>query len=220
MFVFPQFYGSFYVECARNLWKAVSRMNLKLVDGTPLIEHLAKQGITEMGACEVGVDPVSGTFEAHIRDVENLFWKQRFKVYDNWKKRWYEDYTKKGYFESLTGFRFSGYYRRNEVINYAVQGSAFHCLLRSLIDLDNEIIKRKMDSKIIGQIHDSVVSLVKEDELQDYLNMIQPIMTTNLRKQWKWINVPIEVEIEVTPSGGSWKEKKEWIKKDNKWEEK
>ena len=66
-----------------------------------------------------------------------------------------------------------------------------------------------MKTKIVGQIHDSIVADVHEDELGEYLKRAKSIMTKRLVKKWTWINVPLGVDAEVTPLNGSWHEKKE-----------
>ena len=81
--------------------------------------------------------------------------------------------------------------------------------LWSLIQLNRWLRKNKMRSKIVGQIHDSIVADVHEDELEDYLAQAKQIMTQDLLKKWKWIIVPLDVEAEVTPVDGTWYEKKE-----------
>jgi len=36
MFVFPQFYGDWWLSCAKNLWNAIDRLKLTTADGVPL----------------------------------------------------------------------------------------------------------------------------------------------------------------------------------------
>jgi len=212
MFVFPQFYGSVFFQCAPHLWAAVDKMKLTLTDGTPLREHLRKKGIEELGKCQPGVDPVPGTFEHHLKKVEQAFWGPGgFQVYSNWKKSWWKDYQASGEFKTLTGFRISGVMKRNEVINYPVQGSAFHCLLWSIIEIQKQLTVCGMRTLLVGQIHDSLLADVPEEELQLYLTLARKIMTKNLLKAWDWISIPLDVECEVTPTGGSWFSKKQWV---------
>ena len=113
------------------------------------------------------------------------------------------------YFDTLTGFRIEGLYKRNEVINYPVQGSAFHWLLWSLIRIQKLLKKYKMKSLLVGQIHDSIVGDVHKKELRDYLDIVKQVMTIDVRKHWEWIIVPLRIEAEVAPVGGSWFDKKE-----------
>ena len=104
----------------------------------------------------------------------------------------------------LTGFRVDGIYGRNDVINYPVQGAAFHCLLWCLIQLQRWLNAAGMKSLIVGQIHDSIVLDVTDDEAKEVLAKAHEIMTEDLPKHYSWIIVPMEVEAEMTPLGGSW----------------
>lgn len=208
-FVFPQFYGDFYIACARSLWDWIDRGKLKGPDGKSLRKHLNRNGITKLGACDPEQDPVQGTFEAHLREVEHDFWNQRFGEYGQWRKDWYRQYLDKGYFDLLTGFRVHGTFPKNAVTNYPVQGSAFHCLLWTLIQANRALRKYKMRSKIVGQIHDSLIADVRVEELSDYLAIVEEITTERLRKHWPWICVPMRVEYEIAPVGSNWFQKRE-----------
>jgi DNA polymerase I-like protein with 3'-5' exonuclease and polymerase domains len=209
MFVFPQFYGDWYIENAKALWDAARRMKLKTRDGGSMRAHLKSVGIKELGDLDPRRKPRQGTFEKHLQAVEKSFWTERFPVYDQWKKDWVKLYEKRGYLLTKTGFICQGHMKKNEIINYPVQGSAFHCLLQSLIWLQKEITKRGMKTLIIGQIHDSIVADVPAEELEDFLELANYIMTVRLPEAWDWINVPLEIEAEVAPLGGSWADKKE-----------
>lgn len=217
MFVFPQFYGSYYLECAKALWAEIDRREMGVRDCTDsdpsaisglLKDHLRKKGITKLGRCSMEHKPVPGTFEHHVQQVEKDFWGRRFRVYDQWKRGWYSDYQDSGYFDTFTGFRYEGPFRKNEVINYPVQGCAFHCLLWSLIEIQKELRKRKMKTLIVGQIHDSILADVVDSEMEDYLKLTKRIMVHDLAKHWKWLTVPLEIEVDATPIDKSWFEKK------------
>jgi DNA polymerase I-like protein with 3'-5' exonuclease and polymerase domains len=180
-----------------------------------LKDHLAKKGVHKLGKCDPEYDPVPGTFEYHIWEVERRFWNKRFPVYAQWKKDWYNAYLEKGYFLTHTGFKIGGDFRRNQVINYPVQGSAFHCLLMSIILVNKELAKYKMKSKLCIQIHDSMTGDVPNDEVQDFLDITNEVMTKKVPAMWDWINIPLDAEAEVTPAGGSWADKKVWEKNDS-----
>ncbi len=211
MFIFPEFYGDYYVHCARSLWEAIGKMNLKMKGGKELdlYRHLKSKGIYKLGKCDSEKTPRKGTFEKHIKAVEDEFWDIRFPTYRDWKEEWYNAYLKKGYFDTLTGFRVEGFLKRNEVINYPAQGTAFHFLLWSLIRIQKLLKKYKMKSLIVGQIHDSIVGDVYKKELRNYLEICQQVMTVDICKHWKWIIMPLKIEAEVAPVGGNWYEKKE-----------
>lgn len=209
-FVFPQFYGDFYVNCARSLWEWISKGKLTGPDGKqPLAQHLASKGIKRLGACDPEAKPLRGTFEHHVREVENDFWNHRFMVYGRWRREWYDAYLRRGFFDILTGFRVRGYFDRNSVVNYPVQGSAFHCLLWSLIRVNELLKKYKMKSRLVGQIHDSMIGDVPVSELVAYSEIVHRVATVEVRQRYPWILVPLEIEYEVTPLGGSWHDKRE-----------
>lgn len=209
-FVFPQFYGSIFSECAQNLWEVIDTFKLTTKKGTPLKKHLKKKGIDRLGEVSYNGNGEEGTFVRHIQKIEKQFWTKRFPIYARWKKNWYKKYAERGWMLTKTGFICQGFMKRNDTINYPIQGSAFHCLLWSLTRLvRKELRKHKMKTLIVGQIHDSILADVPENELDEFLNLAQRIMTTELTNTWKWINVPLEVEAEVAPIGGSWADKKE-----------
>lgn len=214
-FVFPQFYGSFYAQCAPALWDSIERRKFTLPDGTPLKDHLRAKGISKLGACDPGRDPIEGTFEAHIKAVEQDFWYRRFPVYSEWKKRWWTEYQRKGYFNTLTGFQIRGALSRTQCINYPVQGSAFHCLLWSLIHVQRELQRRRMRTKLILQIHDSLLAAVPFDEVEEYHEIVDEVATRRIKQHFPWISLPLVVETEICPPGGTWFHKQEIARGDN-----
>jgi len=209
-FVFPEFYGDWYKSRAVSLWKAIEELNLVVEDtGYDLYSHLETMGIYERGDCIYDEEPKEGTFEKHLQEIEHDFWNRRFKVYNQWKKDWWEAYQENGYFRTLTGFIIEGNLNRKQAINYPIQGSAFHWLLWSLIRIQKLMSKYKMKSLIVGQIHDSIVGDIYKKEKKDYLNIVKQVIYEDIRKHWKWIIVPLTVEASVAPVDGSWYEKKE-----------
>lgn len=63
-----------------------------------------------------------------------------------------------------------------------------------------------MKSKIIGQIHDDMVMDIDKKEQEDVLSKAKEIMCIDIKKEWKWIITPLEVEGEF--SDKNWFEKK------------
>lgn len=192
-FVFPSFYGDYHVSIAGALWDEIDLLHLTTADGTPMRDHLRSVGL--------------GTykkFEKHLKKVEDLFWNKRFPTYNKWRETWVKKYHKKGYVDTLTGFRCSGYMRRNQVINFPVQGVSFHMLLWSLIRLHQIMTRKRYRSRIIGQIHDSIVLELHPDETVEILQLAHHIMTVQLPKAWKWIKCPMEADADLAPIDGSW----------------
>lgn len=200
-FVFPEFYGSYFKQVAPALWKYVILNKCRIgkdADGVDVITHLKKKGIKDMQA-----------FTDHVEKIEDHFWNVRFPVYSEWKEQWMDAYLEKGYFDTYTGFRISGVLSRNDVINYPVQGSAFHCLLWCLIQMQKYMVKNRMASKIIGQIHDSMVIDIHPREKDDILRHAQLLVQKKLPEHWDWIYIPLTIEAEMTGVDEAWLYKKE-----------
>ena len=206
-FVFPQFYGSYYKNCAEDLlcnlgklphgrWK--EGQGMKMPEGT-LSDHLIKVGL-----------PSYNSFENHLEKIEDDFWGNRFPDYAEWKERWYSVYKKYGYFDLLTGFRCSGIMSKNDVTNYPAQGSAFHCLLWSFNKMDEVMQKENWDTRLISQVHDSMILDVLPSELEHVAKTAIDITTKQLPEVWKWINVPLSVDMEICDIDESWANKKKF----------
>jgi DNA polymerase-1 len=206
-FVFASFYGSWWVSLAMNIWRHLQIDNVTTEDGVLVIDHLKSQGITGLGEVIDG-KPTPNSFYAHIKDVEFDFWNNRFSEYNQWKKQAWNNYLKNGYIDFLSGFRCAGVFSRNEVLNMPIQGLSFHCLLWSLIQVNNELKKRKMKTLLIGQIHDSIVADSPENETDRFLELVHEMMVERLHKHWKFLVARMEVEADVAPLGCSWFDKK------------
>ena len=203
-FVFAEFYGDYYISVTRNLWDAIHQQKLTNAAEVSLDKHLRAKGIHSIGELNPREKPKRNTFEKHIKEVEDDFWNRRFKVYGQWRKDLFKTYLKKGYFDMHTGFRCGGIFKRNNVINYPVQGAAFHCLLWSLIRVNEWLRKNKMKTVIIGQIHDSIVFDFNIPEMDDVIAMARQIMTEDIKKFAPWLIVPLDIEVEIAPNGSSW----------------
>jgi len=189
-FVFPEFYGSYFEQCAKNLWNDISKDE--------------QRRLGEVGGIRNLFD-----FTEHVQQIEKDFWDRRFPVYKQWKKDIYNFYLKNGYVDSYTGFRYFGPMKKNEACNYAIQGSAFHCLLRTFSILSEKIEKEKLRSKMVGQIHDSAIPSVHPDEEQ-YLDSIMWYEgTQTIREEWDWIIVPLNIEKSFGEIDGNWASMKE-----------
>jgi len=191
-FVFREQYGGGYEAAAKDLWEYAGE-GLVTADGTPMLDHLANKRIESLDE-----------YEPHVESVEDWYWNEKFEKYGRWREDWYRDYLRKGYTKCLSGFRFTGFMTRNECINYPSQGVAFHCTLWSLIQLNKYFKKHKMKSRIIGQIHDSIIINVAMGELDDVLAIAQKTMCVSIKKHWPWIITQLEVEAEVAGPGESW----------------
>ena len=199
-FVFPEFYGDFYEPCAFNMafqWCKLPRTGEWAdddgidFDGNPIGKHMRKVGFTSLE-----------NFTQHVRSVEDKFWNRRFKVYSKWRKDWFAEYQRTGSFDMHTGFRVSGLLGKNMVVNYPVQGAAFHCLLKVLIELVRRM--RGWRSAVIGEIHDSALIDYHPDEFNEVVALCRHLCSEWLPSVWKWINVPLRVEVQTSEIDGNW----------------
>lgn len=220
-FVFPQFYGSFYADCAKAIWEMMIRNEYKVEGSDELvIDHLRKKGITKLGKCDPESPPKKGTFEHRVKEVEDKFWNKWFTGYTAWKKKVYNQYLETGEVHLATGFIARGIYRKNQVLNLPIQGPAFHCLLWSIIELEKEFKKRKLKSMIVGQIHDCVLVDIHKSEIQEVLSLMKEVMTKRIRKHWPWLIVPLEIEADIVDEGKTWNDKYPWILEKGIWKPK
>jgi uracil-DNA glycosylase family 4 len=178
-FNFGEFYGDYYGQLAKGLWQ-------KVLKDKDLKQHLRKQGISSYGQ-----------FEEHVRQCEKRMWDD-FGVLKEWRNQTNEAYKRKGYVESFFGFREVGYLRRNQLCNMPVQGSCFHLLLWSAGKVIDWLEENNMKTRVIGQIHDSIVFEVWPEEKEIVQKKVYEIMCYETAKEFPWINgVPLDTEFDV-----------------------
>jgi DNA polymerase-1 len=205
-FVFAEFYGSYFAECAKDLARHIGMptegkwpagMGSKLADGRFISDHLRAHGITSYAL-----------WEDKVKEAERVLWEDRFPVYAQWRKDWYKQYESRGYFDLLTGFRCSGYYSRNQSVNLPVQGAAFHCLLWSFNRVDQIAREERWDSKLCAEVHDDMWLDVHPDEEAHVDATLNRVVSEELPKAWPWIIAPMRAEIKTGPIDGSMYEMK------------
>jgi DNA polymerase I-like protein with 3'-5' exonuclease and polymerase domains len=76
--------------------------------------------------------------------------------------------------------------------------------------MDKFILKEKLNTRIISQIHDSLLLDVHPDELEQVVLAVKRITCTDLPNAWKWINVPLEIEADLAGVDQSWAEKESY----------
>ena len=209
-FVFPEFYGDYYKNCATYMacnwgklppgkWKKEQGIEIGSFVPLFLSDHFIEHGIKSLDH-----------FIEHVKKIEADFWGVRFADYAAWKDRWWKTYQKYGYIDMFTGFRCHGVMGRNDCINYPVQGAAFHCLLWAFTEIDRISREENWETRLVGQIHDSMILDVHPDELEHVVEVVHRVTCVDLPKHWPWIIVPLEVEVELCPVDGSWAEKSEY----------
>lgn len=214
-YVFASFYGDYWGQTSVNLWEDVDDQ-----DGKPMMleggDKSLRQHLNEVGLSELGFDPhaddgsfpdpAPGTWGHHVRQIDGDFWGNRFKVYAECKRRWFDEYLREGGFTFLTGFAVhAAGLDKKQVANYRIQGSAFHLLGWALCELRDELTRRRMKSLVIGEIHDSMVLDLAPGEMDDVFALGQEIMTKRVVREFApWMDAPLIAEPEAAPVDRSW----------------
>lgn len=188
-FVFPTIYGSWYKNTGTNIWNSIEDETKK---------HLRDVGIKNLNQ-----------FIEHMKEIEEWFWVDQFPVAYEWKEKTIHDYEKNGYVDLYTGFRCKGPMSINQLLNCQTQGTAFHCLLWTLTNVVNKMEKMKMDSRVIGEVHDSQLVDINTEEEDMVDHLIWLYGTQKIREHWDWLVVPLNIEKSVSKVNGSWAELKE-----------
>jgi len=81
-------------------------------------------------------------------------------------------------------------------INMPIQGTAADMIKIAMVNIYNEFVKNKLESKMLLQVHDELVFEVKKTELEK----VKKIVIDKMKNAIK-LNVPIEVEVGV---GDNW----------------
>ena len=186
--VFPIIYGSTATTCAKNMWDRLKK---------PTIEHLAKNGVNNLN-----------DFTDRVKEAEYEFWNVRFKKWGQWKKDNWNQYLRNGYIDFYTGFRSITVMSPMQAGNIAVQGSAFHCLLYTLVHLHKYMKDLGLRSRIIGQIHDSIILDLDPSEADIIHKLVKQILD-KLRSEWQWVTVQLTMDYEQTPVDGDWSQLEE-----------
>jgi hypothetical protein len=143
IFVFGQFYGDYFGNQVNTLWEEFGQMPKDMLEW--LEQHMVAKGLGSIPA-----------FTNRLEEAQIDIWT-RFKKYDQWRKDVWKDYVKKGYADTVTGFRLTGVYDRKQISNMKIQGPSFHHLLHGIILADREFRRLKLKSVFIAQVHDSFV---------------------------------------------------------------
>jgi DNA polymerase-1 len=131
-----------------------------------------------------------------VQDVFSEFWKT-FKGVKRWQKWLLNRYDQLGYVETLTGRRRRAPLSMNAILNSAIQGTASDICVDAMCRLD------KLGYDVIMNIHDDVTCYIPDDTLEE---SIQEIAQEMCAVPFKWINVPISIEISA---GLNWYEQEE-----------
>ncbi len=81
-------------------------------------------------------------------------------------------------------------------LNTPIQGSAADIIKKAMIEVDNELTKRNLKSKMLIQVHDELVFTVPKDEIEIMKELVRNVMENAYN-----LEVPLKVDIEL---GDNW----------------
>ena len=89
---------------------------------------------------------------------------------------------------------------KRAAMNAPIQGSAADLIKMAMVKVRDQLLKQKLHSKLILQVHDELLLLVHEDEKEIVSSIVTNVMTNIY---------PMKVKLEVTSSfGKTWYEVK------------
>ena len=132
---------------------------------------------------------------------------EKYSGIDNFMKDVVEDAKKKGYVTTLLGRRryipelsSNNYMVRKfgdrAAMNTPIQGTAADIMKMAMIDVYNELKKRKLQSKLVLQIHDELLIDTVEKEKEEVKEILKTCMERAMVRK-----VPLKVEVE---EGKNW----------------
>ena len=197
--VFPQWYGSWYKQCAEDLWKMCAELLIGDGEGTTVRQHLGMSYTR---------------YEEFVRLHENVFWDQFGHVRD-WQDKLSTEYQRKGYVETFFGFRYRDWMSRNQLYNCKIQGTAFHLLLWAMTQLHFTGKEEQWKSHLLWQIYDSIIWNLWPKEQELILQRVEDVMVREATETFDWITTPLKVDTEITKVGGAFADLKELDDSDN-----
>ncbi len=162
-------------------------------------------GISSFGLSEdLGIDMVEAKhFIDNYLDafpgIREYMEKEKEEAYKNGyvttlmnRRRVIEELNSKNYMIRTSGERMA--------LNTPIQGTAADILKKAMVELYNEMNKKKLKSKILLQVHDELIINVLEDEIDEVKKLTQVVMENAFK-----LEVPLKVEIST---GSNWYEAK------------
>jgi len=90
-----------------------------------------------------------------------------------------------------------------QAVNSPIQGSSWDVVFYAMGELYRIIRKKKIPSRFLLTVHDSALSECwdREDVIEELKGYLDLVMTDILPVKFKWLKVPMKVDVSV---GSSW----------------
>jgi DNA polymerase I-like protein with 3'-5' exonuclease and polymerase domains len=131
-----------------------------------------------------------------LKPLYEEFWKT-FSGVKDYQDRMEKTYKKQGYVECLTGRRHRAPLSYNQMINLPIQGTASDIVVDGMDRLSETDVWEYQASL---NVHDSLVFVLEENELDDHA---ETIIKEMLGCKFDFINVPLVVEASVSKTNWS-----------------
>jgi DNA polymerase-1 len=176
------------------------------VDGRMRAQIKAMSYGLAYGLSSYGLSAQLGISDAAARDLMDRYFERFGKVRD-YLRRIVEEARRTGYTESLLGRRRylpdlnSDNRQRREIaermaLNSPIQGSAADIVKVAMLRVDRELTAKKLESRILLQVHDELILEVAEGEIDEVRSIVEEQMGSAYP-----LNAPLAVNIGI---GRSW----------------
>ena len=158
-------------------------------------------GISSFGLSEdlgINIDDAKIFIDKYLEAFPGIKDYMNSLIYDAYKngyvktlmnrKRYIEEINNKNYIIRQSGERMA--------LNTPIQGTAADILKKAMIEIDEEISRLNLKSKMLVQVHDELVFEVFDDEIDTLRELVTNIMTSTYK-----LSVPLEVDFEI---GDNW----------------
>ena len=197
-----------------DIHSSTAKEIFNITDKELLLEHRRKAKAINFGIL-YGISPYGLAKQLSITNseaktyIDNYFSRfPKVKEYMNYQI----NYAKtNNYVETIFGrkcnikgindknFAVRGFAERQS-INAPIQGTAADIIKLSMIDIHKGIIESKIDAKMLLQVHDELVFEIKENLVEETVNIIKKVMETS-HLRYKDFDVPLTVEYGI---GSDW----------------
>jgi DNA polymerase I len=177
-------------EVTPDMRRKAKEVNFGILYGIGAFGLKTRLGITQKHAKEI-IDTYFDTFKSVKAFIESSV----------------QDAKSSGFAQTLTGRRrflrninssnrVVQQFEERVAVNMPIQGTAADMIKAAMINIHNEMKKRKFVSKMILQVHDELLFDARKDEVDELIPMIKDLMENSFP-----LNVPVKVEI---GTGDNW----------------
>lgn len=122
-------------------------------------------------------------------------WNRRYAGYIEWTKQILKQLMRTGEIVSITGRKRRFYTNRDynslrQAVNHPIQGTSGDIKLAALLELHERL--KPLDSRVLFEVHDSIVFEASKAHLDEVLALIKECMS---RPRWGFPSIPVEVAV-------------------------